>query len=212
MKARHWHVGCAAIVGLGLATAVVRSDEKDGGQGQPQMSAEDQKMMEAYMKAGEPGPQHERLAKMVGKWDTDVQFWYQPDAPAEQSKGSAEFRPILGGRFIEQVFHGTGGGMEFEGRGVCGFDNLKKKYTSLWMDSMSTSTLMMTGDEAKGDIVTYGEEIDPLGTKWKLRAVMKQEGPDRHGFEMYKTGPDGKEFKCLQIVYTRSAGGSAAGN
>jgi hypothetical protein len=204
MQAKRWIVACAGVFGLCAAVAVVRSDEKPGQEGHEDMTPEIKAMHEAYMKAGTPGPEHERLAKMAGKWKADVQFWHGPGEP-ETSLGVAEFKPILGGRYMEEIFNGEADGQPFEGRGISGYDNIKKKYIGLWMDSMSTSVLMTEGEwnDAEKAVVSHADSVDPLGNKWHIRSVAREEGDNKQVYEMYKTGADGKEFKNLQVTYTR---------
>ena len=47
-------------------------------------------------------------------------------------------------------------GKTFEGVGLTGYDNQTKKYTSTWMDSMSTTLHVMEG--ASGDDNTITQE------------------------------------------------------
>jgi len=201
MKLKHWVIGCSAVLALCAAVTIVRSDEKPG---QPEMSPEEKAMHEAWMKAGAVGPEHEKMAAMVGKWKAEVKFWHGPGDP-EVSYGTSEFKTILGGRFLEEVFNGEAMGQPFEGRGFSGYDNTTKKHISLWMDSMTTGWLTFEGawDESSKTLVSQGESVDPMGTKWQMRNVCKEKSKNEHVFEMYKTGPDGKEFKALEITYTR---------
>ena len=48
------------------------------GDAAPKMSPEEQAMMEAFQKAGTPGPQHERMAKQAGNYDITVKSWQAP--------------------------------------------------------------------------------------------------------------------------------------
>ena len=44
----------------------------------------------------------------------------------------------MGGRYLHGMFKGTAMGQPFEGASVSGYDNTKKKYFNVWVDSMST--------------------------------------------------------------------------
>ena len=61
------------------------------------MSPEEQAMMDKYMKAAAPGPEHQQMAKMAGKWKLSVTSWMAPDAPPMKSEATSEYRTILGG-------------------------------------------------------------------------------------------------------------------
>lgn len=208
MKANRWLIGCAAVACLALAATAVRSEDKPADpSGHQASSPEEQKMMEAYQKAGTPGPEHERVMKMAGNWTAEIEFHHKPGDEPNKSAGTAVFTPILGGRFLQEEFKSDMGGMPFEGRGLSGYDNVQKKYIAIWMDSMTTGAMLMTGDwdESLKGVVFHGEETDPTGAKWKLRSVAREESPTKHVYEMYKTGADGKEFKALQVTYTKAA-------
>src|SRR5688572_22345497 len=97
-------------------------------------SPEMQKMMDEMEKAATPGPEHKWLTEMAGSWSTSSKFWMEPGKPPRESQGSEEIKPILGGRFIEARFTGMMMGKPFEGFGVSGYDNTKKKFVMIWMD------------------------------------------------------------------------------
>jgi hypothetical protein len=163
--------------------------------------------MEAWMKAGTPGEFHKALEPLNGDWTTESTFWMAPGAEAQQSKGECKRKWILGGRFLEEKVTGSFGGMSFEGFGLLGYDNLKKQYVDVWVDSMSTMILSTTGstDETRKTFTFTGQYDDPMtGQKNKsMRLVHKIQGPDKHTMLMYETGPDGKEFKSMEMVFTR---------
>src|SRR5260370_8178155 len=102
-------------------------------------------MMEKYTKAATPGPEHQQMAKMAGKWKLQVVAWMAPGAPPMKGYGTAEFRTILGGRYLEQEVHGSMGDQPFEGRGLEGFDNITKTRFGTWVDSMGTGPMVMKG-------------------------------------------------------------------
>lgn len=170
-------------------------------------SSEEQAMMDKYMKAATPGPEHQRLAKMAGKWKMEVTAWMKPDSPPQKSEGTAEYRPVLGGRFLEQEVHGTMGDQPFEGRGLEGFDNVTKLYVGTWVDNMSTAPMVMKGKcAADGKKCTMkGKVADAIaGKEVPVTTVMIVKDDNNFTWQMMGPGPDGKPFKTLEIVYTRS--------
>ncbi|MEZ0267463.1 MAG: DUF1579 family protein [Phycisphaerae bacterium] len=49
------------------------------------------------------------------------------------------------------------------------------------------------------------EGIDPMtDQKMKMKMVYTIQDKDKHTFTMYMPGPDGKEAKMMEIVYTRA--------
>ena len=54
----------------------------------------------------QPGKEHKRMAKYAGKWNTEAKT-FLPGAPEPvASKGSADIKVLLGGRYIQQRFKG----------------------------------------------------------------------------------------------------------
>jgi hypothetical protein len=100
-----------------------------------------------------PGPEHEVLKKHVGTWDLTMKF-----AGAE-TKGTATYKMDLGGLWLASTFDGEVFGQKFSGRGMDTYDAARKKYVSVWFDSMSTYPMTMEGtfDPGKKALTLVGE-------------------------------------------------------
>ena len=75
------------------------------------------------------------------------------------------------------------------------------------MDSTNTSLSYMEGTaDPAGKVLTMSMKMaDPMtGKETTTRTVTRIESDAKHVFEMYEVAPDGKEFKSMEIVYTRS--------
>ena len=115
-------------------------------------------------------------------------------------------KTVLGGRYLEQRFAGTAMGQPFSGIGYTGYDNVKKKYESYWIDSMGTGMLVMTGslDRTGKKTVYTGSMLDPVnGKKVAIRSVDTEVDADTLLFEMWMSGPDGKMAKSMEMTYSR---------
>ena len=170
------------------------------------MAGLDAKTRENVMKAMTPGPEHEVLKQMAGKWTCDVKFKMTPDQPESTSTGTATNEMILGGRFLKSDYGGEFMGQPFHGMGLTGYDTIKKQYIGTWVDEMSTSMMIMNGTcDASGKVMTMtGTVFDVMAGKEKTyKQVTRILGPDQHVFEFYDAGPDGKEFKSMTIAYSR---------
>lgn len=190
----------ASCMALVAATAAVAQDKP------PQMSAEEKTMMEAYAKAATPGQQHKWLASKVGKWDFTGKFWTTPGAPSVTSSGTAERSLMLGGRVLgEKVASPAMMGQPFEGYGLTGYDNTAQEFWGTWSDTMGTGLMTTKGKcDDKGACSYMGQYLDPMTGKTKTsRMVSRDEGPDKELHEFFDQGPDGKEFKSMELVYTR---------
>ena len=171
----------------------------------PKLSPEQAKMMEAYRKAGTPGPQHAALAKAVGSYDLSIRSWMAPDAPPSVDTGTATRAMALDGRVLVEDVQAKMQGQPFTGHGMQGYDNVTGRSWSTWNDSMSTGLMVSEGSCDAQDACTFtGSWNDPV-TKAKVNARMttKWTSPTVQVFEMFAPGPDGKEGKMMEITYTR---------
>ncbi len=164
-----------------------------------------QAMMEAYQKLSIPGDPHKQLASLEGSWATKTKEWMDPSKPPMDSKGSCEMKMLLNGRFLHEECSGTMMGQPFSGIAINGYDNIGKKYVSIWMDSMATGIFVMEGTaSADGKTITLkGEHQAPTGGSMKHRAIWKIVDSNNQTFEMYATHPGSPEMKMMLITYTR---------
>ena len=173
-------------------------------EGRPEMSPEELAMMQKWQEYMTPGEPHARMARLVGTWDTTTRMWMAPDAPPEESPGTARFETIMDGRYLREHLESRVMGRPYKGLNLTGFDNLTQKYQAFYVDNMGTGMTLSEGT-CDGPVCTYhGETPDPLAGKAKqVRMVTREIGDDELSFEIYEAGPDGKEFRSLEILYTR---------
>jgi len=169
-------------------------------------SPQEQAMMEKYMKAATPGPEHQQMAKMVGKWNLKVTAWMAPGAPPQTSNGTAEFRSILGGRYIEQEAKGDMAGQPFEGKGLEGYDNVTHEHWGTWVDTMTTGVMSMKGKckDAKKCTETGKMSDAVAGKAVPVSSTMTMKDDNTMVMEMTGPGPNGKPYKSMEIIYTRA--------
>jgi hypothetical protein len=165
-----------------------------------------QEVMAIYEKLAAPGPMHQALAGSEGSWKTKVKTYMQPGQPPVESEGSAEHQMALGGRFLRQEFSAEMMGGQYEGLGFTGYDNHTGKFTSIWMDNMSTTIMVFEGTGSPdGKTVTMEspEYDDPVRGPLRWRSVSRVVDENNEFFEMYTIGSDGQEHKMMEIVYER---------
>jgi hypothetical protein len=178
-----------------------RADDKSA----PAAASQDE-MMKAWMAQATPGAEHKALEAAVGSWDVRTKAWMAPGAAPAESAGTSENKMILGGRFLEQRYEGTVMGQPFSGIGVTGYDNYKNKAVATWIDSMSTSVMVLEGAWDKtGKVLTcFGTMNDVVAKKpMKVKTRVTIADADHHPYESWHTGPDGAWSKDLEIHYTR---------
>jgi hypothetical protein len=167
-----------------------------------------EEMMKRWQESMTPGEAHKNLASMAGTWDAEVKTWMSgPTGEPMVSKATSECTVVLGGRFVEEKVTGEMMSQPFNGIGYTGYDNMKKKYVSVWMDNMGTMVMTMEGTADKGG-ATYtfwGKIDDPMtGAKnKKLKAVTRVIDNNKHVFEYYDVTSYGDKKPTMTITYTR---------
>ncbi len=194
----------ASLLLLPLGAAVAYSQEKKAAQAS---SPSDDPLMMKMKEFGTPGPAHKVLDALVGKWSIKFKFTPAPGAPPMESVGTSEAKWIMDGRYVEETTEGTFGGEPLHGRGLTGYDNMKKRYVSTWIDNMGTGIMLSEGvHDAASKIFSWtGDSPDVLAGKYvKARMVSKMVDADHFIWQMFTPGPDGKEFMSGEGQYTRA--------
>lgn len=152
-----------------------------------------------------PGPEHEGLTRLAGKWEVVGKFWMgDPKTDGQPIPGAAEFKVILDGRYVQQDFTSEFMG-KYVGMGVMGYDRYSKKYTLYWNDNMSTMPQFMQGTSKDGGktIEYAGEMPNPMGEgTMKYRTVLTTKSDTEVTYEMFEPVA-GKDTKTMEIAYTR---------
>ncbi len=155
----------------------------------------------------ERGPEHKVLESLVGTFNAEIKVYFPDPTKPASSKGVLTRTMILDGNFLQETFAGEFFGAKFTGLGIVGFDPNKKKYTTTWCDSMSTTMMVMEGtyDAAKKTLINFGDDFEPMTKKkMKARDVLTIISADEQSFDMFRL-PEGEktEFKVMEIRYTR---------
>jgi len=162
--------------------------------------------MEMMEKLSQPGKYHELLEDFVGTWSANVTMWMEPNAPPIVSKGQATFKLIFDGRFLYGDFLGEFMGTPFKGINIMGYDNAKKEFFSIWLDNSTTGLLSSTGTY-DADTKKYhfrAEMFDPIsGQTMEMREEAYFSSKDEYISVTYAKSKDGKEFKNMEMKYTR---------
>ena len=165
--------------------------------------AEQMKIWTDYMT---PGPMHEMLAKSVGEWKTISKFWMDPAGDPMVVEGTGKTEMILGGRYQKMTSYSTMMGMETEGISTVGYDNATEEFTMTWIDNIGTGTAIAKGkyDESTNSIIMNGTMVDPMSKQeMNFKQIFKFMDDDHHLLEMF-LDYNGKEFKSMEIEFTRS--------
>ncbi len=173
----------------------------------------DAAMMKQMMELAKPNENHKLLAQLAGNWTDKVTMWMAPGAPPMESAGTAERHAVMDGRYYvahfdgEMKMPGADGKLKnfrFHGMSTEGYDNVKKKFFSTWVDNMGTGLLTSEGTyDPASKSFTYTSETEMIpGQKTKVREVVKIVDADHHNLEWYEDR-GGQEVKTMEIAYTR---------
>src|SRR5690349_3077332 len=175
-----------------------------------------EEMMKQMMEMSKLNENHKLLADMNGSWNYNIKFWMNPDpnAKPQESKGTATRKSAMGGRYVvmdvtgKMQMPGEDGkmkDMQFKGMAVEGYDNVKKKFVSSWIDNMGTGIQFSDGTyDPATKTLTYTSEMEMMpGMKTPDREVLKMTDKDHMLLEWYETR-GGQEKKTMEIAYTRA--------
>ena len=169
-------------------------------------------MMKQMMEMAKLNENHKLLGDLAGSCTYTVKMM-APGEPASTSTGSLTRKPVMNGRFFVGEFTGTmkmpgaDGKMKdvpFKGMSVEGYDNVKQKFVSSWVDNMGTGIMNSEGSyDPATKTFTYNGEMEPVpGMKVPVREVIKVTDKNHHVFEWYENR-GGQDTKTLEIDYTR---------
>lgn len=161
-----------------------------------------------WMKYSTPSDGHKALNDLAGTFKYTAKFWMAPDTKEETTTGTSTNKWTLGGRFLQQDVKGKAMGQPFSGMSLVGYDSLREQYQSIWVDTMSTHMMTGTGtfDTATRTLTETGEFACAMTkdkNRW-YRTEMKINDHKSHTYAMFNKDTAGKEFKTMEITYTRT--------
>jgi hypothetical protein len=173
-------------------------------------SAEDMKQMMELSKLNE---NHKLLASTTGTWSYTVKMWMDPNGKPTESTGTATRKAVMDGRYVSGEYTGKfkmpgADGkitdMNFIGMSMEGYDNVKKKFVSGWVDNMGTGIMMLEGTyDAATKAFTYTGEYEMMpGMKEKVREVITMKDATHMTMEYYEDRGTG-EMKTMEIDYSK---------
>ena len=156
-----------------------------------------------------PTAEHRELAKEAGVWDAEIRLYMQgPDVAPVVSKGVSESEVMPGGLWLTSKFEGKLGDKPFSGRGISGYDPIKKKFVDVWVDSTDSGLTLLEGeyDEATKTLTSVGRSKDPRsGKPYDIKTTTALKGDDERLFTFYMKNEDtgGDYYKLMEMAYKR---------
>lgn len=207
------------LVGLTVASiaAVAGSSANLGARVQPEMPdpQEMAKQMEAWLATTKVGPQHEYLKQAVGTFDMTLRTFWGPEPIVTKGKSvrtlEMDGRYVLDRAEFEMMMPDPANMAEMKtrkisGLGITGYDNVRKQYWSIWLDSMGSAPMVMRGSlDQTGKVMSmFGQMDEPMtGEIGKtVKSVSTMPSPTSEKFEMWEV-QYGDPFKVFEIEYSK---------
>lgn len=149
---------------------------------------------------------HPQLAALVGNWKGVTKTWFEPEKLADESLWQAEFKLVLGGRFLLYTYQGSIQGTPLEGMALLGYNDQRKRYEMAWVDTFHNGSGIMFshGGEQKGSFNVLGSfPTGPDSPDWGWRTEIL---PGKNGELIcthYGITPEGQEWKGVETIYNR---------
>ncbi len=185
-----------------LVAAIISLSACSSKMSAPALSQE--QMMQNMHAAAAIGDQHKFLKQLSGNWNAETTMWFPGVEKPEVSKGKASFTPIYGGRYLQMNYQGKFMGQKFNGQGLMGYDNVKGKFFSTWIDSMMTGHMMSEGGSIQDNSITLESKTICPGTREEMKTVEKLAIVSKDSFNWSSFVKDGSDLnKMMEIKYSR---------
>ena len=182
--------GVCALIAASFVV-VNAQDGGDAGGGMMQMPAWMQKTQH-----------HKDMAKNAGEFTVETKMWMGAGEPMPGT-ATATIKPIKNGYYMHETFKMNFMGQPFEGTSITGYDTVRKKHVSLWVDSMSPVPYISYGEEKDGKITYMGKGPNMMGQMEGKKMVVSNITADGWTVDFFDIKADGKEHQSMHMKYTR---------
>jgi len=192
------------LAALGAATLMLQEKKRFT----HPLPKEPDKIMERWVETMQPGPAHERLAELLGKYDTVMRVQMEPGKPGMELKGKGEFSWFAEGKWLRMDWTGTMmTGKPGSVLWLLGYDNFKERYVTTMVDSMQTCMNSASGhfDQSGDNLILWGTIDEPATPEQDktVKYVYRGFGQDRFVFEVHDMMIGESNTKVVEIEYVR---------
>jgi hypothetical protein len=156
-----------------------------------------------------PGAEHALLEPFAGTFRATIKLFFGPGDP-QITGGTMRNSWDVDGLYLHQHFTGDPAPPpypSFVGRGYWGYNFSTGKYEGFWIDNSSSIMQSEVGEvDSTGHVWTMlSEFIHPAtGERVARRSMIRLSDRDHHVMESWMTGPDGRDFRTMEIEYRRA--------
>jgi len=149
-----------------------------------------------------PNENHAFLSRLSGTWNTKSTIMNLPE-----EQGTASHEMTLGGRFLEGSYGGPFMGVQYKGRMTLGYDNYKKKFVAMFINTLGTSMQTAEGmlDRPKTTLSLWGT-MDEWMTDEHDKPVLYQYrviDDDHFNLEIHDLGIAPRETLVITVKFER---------
>ena len=147
-----------------------------------------------------PGAEHEYLQKSVGTHTGIMKVWPAgPKSDPIEMPFKETNKAIHNGFWVESLFESG----PYKGRGMSGFDPIKKKYIGTWTSNMTPFMSVMEGtyDENKHEFTMLFKDYDHATNEVVDMKSVTVDAPEKpHTMTMYKKNKETGEWETSFIL------------
>lgn len=198
----HWK---SPVKILAIAVAVTLCGIPMGSTQEPEMSAEAQEEMAAWMALANPGEHHKHLEPYAGKWKAEIKMWMGPDTDPMLTESEAEVNWTMDGRFLEWNHTGNFAGMPYVARSFDAYNNGDNRYETIYFDNFGTLMVFYTGecsDDGKTRVMKGSFGNPMTGGTIEQKSVYTWIDEDHFKLESFMT-MDSETYQNMEMLYER---------
>ena len=150
-----------------------------------------------------PGPEHARLAEMVGTWDAELGFVFKAGDPPVKAHCISRITLELGGMFIQERIEGLLGEQPIATSSWTGFNTFTNHYEATRMASTNTIRILESGvydEKLAAFVLTAAYPF--AGDTWTQRTIIKH-AKDTMDVDVFMSFGKTPEWKGCTITYRR---------
>lgn len=222
MKKQKVLLGVIVIITSTLVGAGAMAQDARTAQSTAQINVtEQEKAAQRLIESKRPGEHRKSLSVLIGNWTTTWKIWQKPESEPDVSNGTTRFTWGRNGKYVQGNFAGMLKGrspgkpgpphdIPYRGVFTLEYDSSALQYTSTWTNSLEPSKVSSRGI-ARANAASRISSMELRGTcecqtggvEVAFRSVIDISNPDRIVEEGFTFDTQGKEYKAMEVIYTR---------
>lgn len=206
---KEYFIACAVLTILTASFPLAASAKENSPQAS-KIQALDDTSFEKIIELSRPNEMQALLSSLMGEWNYTVTIWTEPNAKPLESTGTSVNQMILEGRFVSMksslILNVGGHYLPYEANGLMGYDNVKKVFTSVWVDNLNPGMMVGNGifDKKSNVIKESGNFTSSIKNAIQsYRSELQFTDAESYKRIIFATDKSGKEYKIMEFVYSK---------